>query len=286
MITLQKKDLSATLIDREEFLASLDNVCKNVVLLNTCNRVEIYSGAGMVSKETLHHLFRVTSGLESALLGETAIQGQVKEAYCSAAQRVTLSKELHLLFQNASRVGKRVRTETKISQGAMSHSQAVIEILKIKNMDIAKANILIIGATNINEKVLKHLIGNGNTTTFIANRTYAKAIHLAQKYNVSAARFDELYNLLPGMDIVISATAAPHFVVKYEYFNSAKTQIIFDLAFPRDIDPLIGNIPKITLLNIEDIERIINTNQQKRTKQMLLAEQIIAEEIQKYYAQN
>lgn len=287
MIGLIKKDLRDNLKERERFWqAQRAALPDNCVVLNTCDRVEVYFGSGEIPDEIMRHLFRVTAGLESALLGETAIQGQVKEAYLAAQAKYPLSREIHWLFQSSLRIGKRVRSETNISRGAVSHGQAVVEILKMRGIDIARSQILIIGASNLNETIIKYFVKMGNKTTFVASRNYRKAAALGAKYHCPVVLFSELGMVLPTVGIVISATSAPHYILRKKDLSCCQEIMIFDLAFPRDIDPEIGENSKVTLLNVEDIEQIVNQNRWHRQEEVSRAEQIINEELKKYYVAN
>ncbi|HBM16496.1 MAG TPA: glutamyl-tRNA reductase [Lentisphaeria bacterium] len=283
MILLYKKDLDSTLADREGFLKKLPETKENHVLLATCNRVELYTGDGPAPEDVARHLFRVASGLDSALLGENAILGQLKDSYFNALNQGMVSKGLNILFQKAIAVGKKVRAETKISHGAMSHSLAVLEILLRKNLNLGEMKFLILGASNINKDVIRYLTRKGGRTIFVANRTFEKALLLSREMNCEAIRFDSFYDLLNEVDVVISATAAPHFVIRKELYQVEGKQILFDLAVPRDIDPEISSFGNIELYNIEDIERQIDNNLKARSKEINIAEKIIEEECSKYF---
>ena len=283
MIRLLKKDLRYSLAERETFIHNPGKMPEKYVLLQTCNRVELYTGEGRVDHRISNHLFRVVSGLESALIGETAIQGQVKQAYLKSIREKKISRGLHQLFQNALRVGKRVRTETKISHGAMSHSQAVIEIIKQDQIELSKAKILILGVSNVNTDVINYLVKKGNRTIFMANRTYNKVLTLSKRFNCQALRLEKIYEKIGDIDIIISATNAPHTILKKDRFKSTQKLIIFDLAVPRDVDPEIGECEEVTLFNVEDIEKRININKKEKYKKIGIAERIIKEEINIYY---
>ncbi len=282
MIQLNHKDLAHSLTERESFLRNLKHEHDNFVLLSTCNRVELYSGDGVAPKEIVSHLFKVTSGIESAIIGETSIQGQVKQAYIEALNSNRLSKGLDRLFQNALRVGKIVRSNTDISAGAISHGQAIPEILSKHRVDLSQSNILIIGVNNLNEVVTRALSRKTQNTIYIANRTYSKAKSIAEKYGCEVTSFDSLSNILPTIDVLISATSAPHLILKDQNFCSQKEMMIFDLACPRDIDPAINNRSNITLYNIEDIEHFIDINHHFRKKDLEAATRIIEEEVDEF----
>lgn len=253
------------------------------VFLSTCNRLEIYWGEGETPEPLARHLFRVASGLESSLLGERAIQGQIKQAYTEAIEKYKLSSSLNRLFQTAMHTGKRVRTETKISEGAISHSQVTVDILKQLNVELKNKVICILGVNKLTEDILKYLTSRGAVNIFISNRSFEKAKELAATYQALAVCFDERKKILDLADIVICATAAPHVIVKKEDLPSDRELIAFDLAFPRDIEESVNEMPTVNLFNLEDIERFAQANLQERSNEVQKAEEIIEEELAKYY---
>jgi glutamyl-tRNA reductase len=266
---------------RESFLRDLRKEHKQPgVLVQTCNRVEWYHGNGVINENIVLHLFRVISGLESSIIGETAIVNQVKTAYHGTAQKLRLDKSLHKLFQTAFFVGKRVRRETGISEGAMSHSQAVVNILHKKIPNLKGATITLIGVNKLNEKIIQFLLNKGASTIFIGNRTYEKARELANKYNSTALFFNNLASTLLKTDVLISATSAPHYIVKKESIFSSKPILIFDMALPRDVHPSIGDQPNVTLFNIDRIEKQLQRNVKVRHEKIRWAEEIIRKEVQ------
>lgn len=281
MIEITKLGIENSIGSRERFLAKLnENSMEQGILLQTCNRVEWYSGAGNISNEIVNHLFRVVSGLESSIVGETAIVNQVKKAYQDAVNRTNLDKGLHKLFQTALFVGKRVRKETGISIGAMSHSQAAVNLLFQKIGNISDLNITVIGANSLNENIIKFLIKKGVSTIFIGNRTFEKAEELAIKYNAFALRFERLPETLEKTDVLISATSAPHYILKKENFKTKKEMYILDLAVPRDVEPSIGELPNVSLFDLEILEKQIRNNVRVRKEKITLAEEIIEKEVQ------
>lgn len=284
MIQLKKIDHSYSLDEREKFISTFKLYFEEhpSVYLQTCNRVEIYEGDGKAPDEVIRHLFRLVSGLESKMIGETAIIGQVKESYLSACKNYRLNKTLHRLFQMAFHVGKRVRAETGISKGAVSHSQAAVYTICGKLKTLCDKHITIIGINNVNENIIKYLIGKGAQTILIGNRNIDKAIALSKKYNCSAFTLDQLTTVLKETDILISATSAPHLIVKYNDFPMNKNMLILDLAVPRDIDPRIALLETVYMYNIEQIETIVEQNISKRSHEILKAESIIEEEIHKF----
>ena len=210
MIKYITYDKTFSIEARESALKQItDDTEHKGVFIHTCNRLELYHGNGVVNYDTARHLFRVTSGLESSFLGDNAIQGQVKQAYTKAADTYKLDGNLHKLFQKALSVGKRVRTETAISKGAMSYSQASVNILNQLNTDTTKANITILGVHNMSKDIVKFLTKKGASTIFIGNRTFDKAQTLANEHGCQAFKFNHLPSRLSQTDILITATSAP-----------------------------------------------------------------------------
>jgi glutamyl-tRNA reductase len=253
------------------------------VFIHTCNRVEFYHGTGQAREEVVRHLFRVTSGLESHLVGEIAIQGQVKQAYLHAATTFGLDKEMHRLFQAALRVGKRVRTDSGISRGAMSHGQAAVEIICQEGVNLSSAIISLVGVHKMNEDIIRFLRNRGAETICLANKSREKAIEVANKHDCQVMGLDQLKPMLGFTDVLITATSAPHLIVKPEHFTSGKEMLVIDLAFPRDVDEAVGNLPGVKLYNLEDIEQRVNENLDKREAEVQRAQEIIEEELIRFF---
>ena len=263
---------------REAYFQGL-HVERGAVLLQTCNRVELYYGEGDVPDDVARHLFRVTAGLESALIGERAVQGRVKESYQQAQLQYRLTAEMHKLFSCALEVGKRVRTETEISQGAVSHSLAAIEILQQEQVDLSQSRITIIGVNKLTSDILKFLKNKGARMVFLANRSQMKAHQLADPLGISVFELHDKQRFLADTDILISATSAPHAVIDATDIPFGKKLLAIDLAFPRDIDPSVGRLPNVRLYNLSDVERRVRENISIRKSEVVRAEAIIEEEI-------
>ena len=263
---------------REAYFQGL-HVERGAVLLQTCNRVELYYGEGDVPDDVARHLFRVTAGLESALIGERAVQGQVKDSYQQAQLQYRLTAEMHKLFSCALEVGKRVRTETEISQGAVSHSLAAIEILQQEQVDLSQSRITIVGVNKLTSDILKFLKNKGARMVFLANRSQMKAHQLADPLGISVFELHDKQRFLADTDILISATSAPHAVIDATDIPAGKKLLAIDLAFPRDIDPSVGRLPNVRLYNLSDVERRVRENISIRKSEVVRAEAIIEEEI-------
>jgi glutamyl-tRNA reductase len=281
MISYKSINQQNTSLEARE--AYYKSICQQIsqpsVFLQTCNRVELYSGNGDVPDSVARHLFRVVSGLESALIGEQAVQGQVKNAYLTAREQYHLPAQMHKLFESALLVGKRVRNETEISHGAVSHSLAAIEILEKEHIDLIKAHITIIGVNKLTSDILKFLKNKGAQNVFLANRSIDKAQALAEDMGYQAYGLEDKKQWLEDTDILISATSAPQLIVKREDIKTDKHLLAIDLAFPRDIDPELAKDKWVTLYNITDVEHRVQHNISVRLSEVKKAENIIEEEI-------
>ena len=283
MVELLYRDQKTPVKEREEFLIKVKNLFRKSITLETCNRVEVYYGEGEIPYSTARHLFRVVSGLESSLIGEIAIQGQVKTAYKTAVKERAVSSSLHQLFQYALFVGKKIRTETSISRGAMSHSQAAVDLLLQKDIHLKEACITLIGVHNMNDKILLYLARKGASNIYLGNRTFTKAEYLAHKNGAKAFPLENLSEVLKISNIVISATSAPHRIIKKEQVPLNRKILFLDLAVPGDIDESIGTMKNCSLYNICDIEQAITKNSDKRNLEVYKAEKIIDVELQLFF---
>jgi glutamyl-tRNA reductase len=181
-------------------------------------------------------------------------------------------------------VGKMVRHQTQISKGAMSHSQATVQVIESHVADLTGIKIMVLGAHNMNGNILHYLRKKGAQNVLISNRKYIKAFQLAQEHQCKAFRFDKIRDYLQEADVVISATSAPHLVIKEEQVTASKKQLMVDLAVPRDIDPALSSRSNIKLFNVEDIENQIGQNMNERLSEIELAQQIIEKEADKFMA--
>ena len=250
-----------SLAEREEYFKNLEHKDDDsAVLLQTCNRVELYYGNGDVPDEVARHLFRVACGLESAIIGEQAVQGQIKEAYMTAKRTKKLSAGMHKLFESALQIGKRVRSETQISHGAVSHSLAAIEIIEQEKIDLHNSRITIIGVNKLTEEIIKFLLNKKAELVFLANRTEEKARRMAEPYGIDIFRLKDKHKFLKDIDILISATSAPDAIIHSSDLTPGHPLLAIDLAFPRDIDPEVANMKGVTLYNLHDVEQKVKAN--------------------------
>lgn len=257
------------------------------LLFTTCKRSELYRDEGYIKEETARHLFRVAAGLESPLLGETAILGQLKRNYFEAKAKERLSPNLNKLFQSAIHVGHRVRTETGISRGAVSYSQVTVDILCRELPDLGNKVVSIIGINEMTESILNFLTARGATNIILANRSIEKAEKTLLRLlpleggEITILPLAEKKRIIELSDVVISATSAPHEIIKFSDLplSRARSLVMFDLANPNDIAPTVTMLPYVTLFNLEEIESQAQQNKKARQAEISKCEAIIEEEI-------
>ena len=274
--------IQTILYNRESKPVNVD-VPEGGVLFETCSRTELYWGEGELLAQTARHLFRVASGLESPLLGEMAIQGQLKRCYYEAKDRWKLSASIHRLFQSAIHTGHRVRTETGIAKGAVSYPQVTVDMLCHETQDLKGCVVSIIGVNEMTESILNFLSARGATNIILANRNYDKARLMAERYQAEAVQLEAKPYLLRVSDIVISATSAPHSIIHRSDFQgmctTGKKRLLFDLAIPHDIDEDVQHLPGVKLIQLSEIEQLAQQNINAREREVARCEAIIEEEV-------
>ncbi|MBU3911580.1 MAG: glutamyl-tRNA reductase [Candidatus Omnitrophica bacterium] len=282
------------------------------VILSTCNRVEIYGCAdtteigayeikSFISRyyeidgkdiypylyiyrdmDAARHLFRVASGLDSLILGETQILSQVKAAFCESEKNGFVDYPLNEVFDSAVSAANRIHRETEISKGKLSIGSVAVDFIRNKIGSFSGKNILIIGVGKVTELVLKYLRKEKSDVIFISNRTFEKARSLASQIGAKAVRFDNLRKYLEKADIVITATKSPHFIINKETIEEAVRQkrlLIIDLALPRDVDPEVRDIDGIELFDLEDLGAAIQKNRDRKNVEAQKSTQIIELEV-------
>jgi glutamyl-tRNA reductase len=291
------------------------SVIKEVMLFSTCNRVEILlatankldaieSVKGFISEfnqvpedtfanclyilegdEAVRHMFRVSSSLDSMVVGEPQILGQIKEAYQLSVSNQTTDIILNRLVQRAFSVAKRVRTETGIGDRAVSISYAAIELGRKIFDTLEGKKALLIGAGEMAEIAVENLLRNKVKRIFVANRTFEHGVALARKFNGHAIRFEEIEDHLKQIDVVISSTGASDFVITEaqvkDTMQKRRNRPLFfiDIAVPRDIDPQINQLPNAYVYDIDDLKGIIEENLEDRQKEAVKAERIVDEAV-------
>lgn len=234
------------------------------------------------------HLFRVAGGLESLVLGEAQILGQVREAFDLAREAGTLGPVLDQLGRKALEAGKRIRTETAIGQGTASISHAAVELARKIFDDLGHCQVLVLGAGEMATLAARHLREQGARTVIVANRNRQRAQQVAQACGGRAASFAELEPLLVSSDIVISSTAAPHAVVRRETLErvlparQGRPLFLIDIAVPRDVEEACGELDGVFLHNIDDLEQVVAGNLAQRREHLDAAEEVIRQAVQSF----
>ncbi|MBI4690592.1 MAG: glutamyl-tRNA reductase [Nitrospirae bacterium] len=291
---------------------------KEVVILSTCNRVEIYtnvrdpqkasgsikefiSGFHGINRDSLEtslyiheniaavkHIFRVASSLDSMVVGEPQILGQLKDAFDIALTKKTTGVLLNRLMKKAISVAKRVRTETKIAENAVSISFAAVELAKKIFEELSTKSFMLLGAGEMAELAARHLMNNGVKDVIVANRTFETGCNLAKEFNGRAVRFEDFPHEMVNADIVICSTGASKYVLLKDQMQKVmkerrhKPVFIIDISVPRNIDPEINDIDNVYLYDVDDLQGVVDSNVQERRKEAEKGEGIIAEEVETF----
>jgi glutamyl-tRNA reductase len=304
-----------------EFVRELrgDADVQEAVVISTCNRTELYLVVGdpveaegsvlsMLSSQSgirptelapaiyayrncdaARHLYRVTAGLESMVIGEAEIQGQIKRAYDSALVRESAGPLTNHLFKAALRAGKRVRTETAIAERQLSLPAVAVALAReLHGHRLDGGTVVIVGTGETSELTARALADSGAKPVFVASRQRNRAISLAKRYGGESLSFDELPLALERADILVAATASPHLLLEAEELaevmdsREGRPLLLIDLAVPRDIDAACGEIPGVSLYDIDDLQAVITRNRKVRQAEARKAEGIIEDEIQQF----
>ena len=244
----------------------------------------------LVELDAVRHLFRVAASLDSMILGEPQILGQVKEAYATAVEAGTAGPALAALMQRAFSCAKRVRTDTQIAKNPVSIAYAAAELAEKIFGSLEGRTIMILGAGEMSELAARHLLKAGVRSVFVANRTYHKALELAREFNGEAVNFDRFLDYLPNVDIVISSTAAPHYILKAEQGPAImkarrhRPLFVVDIAVPRDVDPALNDLDNLFLYNIDNLQSVVDAGMAERLREAAVAEELIDQEVRAYAA--
>ena len=299
-------------------LLALDGITEGIIV-STCNRVEIYittrdiaGGIARVKRfladyhnfpldileqhiyslhgeDAIRHVFRVASSLDSMVVGEPQILGQIKTSYGYAAEYRSSGIILNRFLHKAFSVAKRVRTETKIASSAVSVAFAAVELAKKIFNDLSDKTVMLIGAGEMCELAAKHFLNSGVRGLMVTNRTFERAEKLADEFDGKAVRFDELFDQLHKADIILSSTGAPHTIIGAGDLEAVmrrrrqKPMFFIDIAIPRDIDPGVNNVENVYLFTVDDLQEVVASNLQQRKEEANKAEEIVNEEIGQFF---
>ena len=280
MITFEGKDRLFSLDERERYIQEIEGRLKGqFVYLKTCNRVELYQGDGECDEWIVRHLFRVCSGLESAIRGEMHIQGQVKRAYMESLSGKRSSSGLNRLFQAAIKIGKKVRRESGISSGHLCYSNIVSRMIQREFPAFEDASITVLGVNLLSENIIRKLSGLGASQIRLLNRTWEKALDLAHQYGLSAFSLNEFEKYLHFTDILITVTSSGIPLIREESFPKNRSMLILDLSVPRNVEPGIGRRSGVRLYNIENVEQSISLGKNFDQDAFIHAERMLKQEV-------
>jgi glutamyl-tRNA reductase len=279
-----------------------------VLILSTCNRVEITvaieddadpqaaldsfmleaRGAQVYryeGRDAIHHLFRVAASLESMVVGEPQILGQMKAAYAISKSNGAMNGILESVMSRAFSVAKRVRSETGIGQMAVSVSYAAVELARKIFGSLAGKTVMLVGSGKMSELAARHLHRSGCPHIFVTNRTHARAEEMAKIFDGSAIEYSRFISILPEVDIIITSSAAPHYVLTKEEMQRViaarknKPVFIIDIGVPRNVAPSVNSVDNVFLYDIDDLQGVVNNNLEGRRKEAERAERIVVEEV-------
>ncbi|MGD9038562.1 MAG: glutamyl-tRNA reductase [Desulfobacteraceae bacterium] len=238
--------------------------------------------------EAIRHIFRVGSSLDSLVVGEPQILGQIKDAYYQATKEKTAGVVLNRLMHKTFHVAKRVRTETGISDAAVSISYAAVELAKKIFYDLEGKLVLLIGAGEMAELAARHLLSHGVTSIRVANRTFSRAVQVAESFNGGAVSYDEIGAQLLEADIVITSTASTEYVINHEVVKGClrkrrnRPLFFIDIAVPRDVEPRVNDLGNVYVYDIDDLKGVVQINIAQRKEEAVKAERIVQEEVIKF----
>lgn len=238
--------------------------------------------------EAVRHIFRVASSLDSMVVGEPQILGQVKEAYATARAVGAVSSQLDALLTRAFAVAKRVRTDTSIASSSVSIASVAVELAKKIFGSLQGKSVYLVGAGKMCELAARHFIAHGATKIYVANRTYERGVALAKKFNGEAVPIEHLYETVDKADIVLSSTGAPVTIFRKEhgekFLSRRKNRPMFflDIAVPRDVDPKMNDLDGIFVYNIDDLQQVVASHLSDRTQEAQRAEAIVDSEVEKF----
>jgi glutamyl-tRNA reductase len=239
----------------------------------------------LAEPQSLHHLFKVACGLDSMVLGETEILGQLKKAYGLAFRHRHTGARLNKAFQRAFHVAKHIRTETNIQRGSVSVASVAVELAEKIFSSLADREVLVIGAGETSEKTARALLSRGAHSIIVANRSHDRAVALANELGGRAVQFDDWAGEFEKIDIAISSTSAPHHILdpaKLEPLMKARQQrplLLIDIAVPRDIDPEVNFLENVYLYDIDDLQAIADDYLRQRKEEIVKCEAIIGEKV-------
>ena len=290
------------------------------VILSTCNRVELYAASSEAERlsdritqfladfhdlkpesfvphlyhyydeDAVRHLFTVSCSLDSLVVGEAEILGQIKQAYTFSLEEGATGKALNNLFQRAFGVAKTVRTSSAIGVGRVSVASVAVEFAQKIFSDFSDKTVMIIGAGEMGELTLKHMVQSGINAVIVANRTYEKAVKLAYEYDGMAIKYESFVDSMHRADVIISTSSAPHFIIHPKQMPAVlkarrnKPMLLIDIAVPRDIHPDVAQVENAYAYNIDDLQQVVEANLSHREKELEVCAAVVGEETEQFMA--
>src|SRR6267378_3819245 len=299
---------------------SSTNAVREAIILSTCNRVEVYAVADVPGEartvmfrrlcrhrgvepaaveavlytfaegDAVSHTFRVAASLDSMVIGEPQILGQVKDAFALAQSCEAVGPALHALFTHAFAVAKKVRTETEIARHAVSVSFAAVELAKKIFGGLEGKAVLLVGAGKMSELAARHLVEQGVFPVYVTNRTWGRAQEMARALSGTAVPFDEMSTALAAVDIVITSTGAPEPVIRRElvqrvmHGRRGRPLFFIDIAVPRDVEGTVDSLDDVYCYDIDDLKQVVDANIRERVREAHRAEILVEREVAKFLA--
>lgn len=313
-LAFNPQELQAPLRELQE-LPEIEEAC----IVSTCNRVEIYAVSRYAEsvlpqvlqflanrqyvdpqtlnthlysyqgQEAVQHLFRVAASLDSMVVGEPQIVGQLKDAYSAAQEAVTAGTILNRLFHKAFSVAKKVRNETGIANNAVSVSFAAVELARKIFAELAGKKVILIGAGEMCELAARHFVSNGVSEVLVTNRTFSRAQELAAEFNGRAVLFENFQDHLAQVDIVLSSTGAEHYILAPKTVSKVLRQrknrpmFFIDIAVPRDVDPRVNELDNAYLYDVDDLQEVVAANLKERQEEAHKAEDLVLQEVAAFW---
>jgi len=289
---LQERLILSTCNRTEIYLATNENLSKTDLLkeLEKLKNLTLVDNAAnfyfLRGAEVIEHLMTVGTGIDSMVLGEDQILTQLKNAMALAQKQEAISKKLLPLFQKTLEIGKKARTETKINENSTSVPSVALELAKQVFPTLSGLRILIVGAGEMAELTLKILKNSADAQIFIANRTGSKANELATQFQGQVVAMDSLESVLSQIDLVITSTSAPHYLITKEALKKCpllkKILLFIDLSVPRDVDPELTKLENVFVYDVDDLQKIADRNRDKRKKEVIVVEKMILSAVQEF----
>jgi glutamyl-tRNA reductase len=282
--TCNRVEIALTSPDHTEPLTIVEHFLRNWQSPATDFEGHLYH---LEAREAIRHLFRVAASLDSMVVGEPQVLGQLKGAYAIAKTEGAVGGLLEQVLTRSFSVGKRVRTETGIGQMAVSVSYAAVELARTIFGSLKGRSVMIVGSGKMGELAAKHLHRSGAKRIFVANRTWERAEEMAALFKGQAVEYTRFISMLPEIDIVIASSAAPHYILTKDDMQRViaarknKPIYLIDIAVPRNIEPSVNEIEGVFRKDIDDLEGVVNANIKERSKQAEQAEAIVADEVER-----